>query len=429
MINRLCAALTLFLAACAVTPPPQSSTALALTFKGVHYAPLQNLRPDFTDNPLPVEGWLKYADGHVVFEQELTRAGVYTGWHRYIAKGDETFDVNVRSNQFRPASSRTIRRRASLMLPHLLLMGTPDPDLVIDVDPSTGLVRRVELPATLPLVGRKTWQYEYDGYRSHNGVMVPGRRITRLSGQITERIDYRYDSRPVTASDFELPKGATLVDAGAERAQKQQTVRDIGGNVYVLANIAGTDSTVLAVSFNDFVAVVGAPQGASDAVMAAIAALGITKPIRYVIPTHHHSDHAAGVTSYRARGTTILTTPGNEAMLRTVVPDATIEIVRRRHVIKDSSAHLELYDIGPTPHADEMLIAWLPSQRALYQSDLLEIDDEDAVDESTANEVTETFLDRLRALQLPVETIIGAEGRVASMADLERAVALRRGRR
>ena len=73
-----------------------------------------------------------------------------------------------------------------------------------------------------------------------------------------------------------------------------------------------------------------------------------------------------------------------------------------------------------------MLIAWLPAQRALYQSDLLEIDDEDAVDEYTANEVTETFLDRLRWLQLPVATIIGAEGRVSSMSDLEQAVALRR---
>lgn len=403
---------------CATTAPDDS---LVITYRGVHYAPLQNLRPDWTDNPLPVEGLLVYDDGRVAFEQKLTRAGVYTGWHRYVADGENAYDINLRSNQYRPASVSTARRRAMLLLPHLLLKSAADADLTIETDPDTGAVIRVEIPATLPLLGARIWQYEYEGYRRRNGRLLPTRRTTRLSGQITERITLEYPKRPAVSGDFAIPANAIVVDAGAQRAKYEQRVRNLGGNAYAIENIAGTDSTVIAVAFEDFIAVVGTPQGATDAVLKAIDGLKLAKPIRYAIPTHHHSDHAGGAPAYVEHGATVLTTPGNASMFTRV------ETMRgQRHVLRDSSAHLELYDIGPTPHADEMLVAWLPASRVLYQSDLLEIDDQDPIDADTANEVTETFLDRVRSLQLPIETIIGAEGRAAMMEELERAVALRR---
>ena len=85
-----------------------------------------------------------------------------------------------------------------------------------------------------------------------------------------------------------------------------------------------------AVEFNDHVVVVEgiASEERSLAVMDEIAKLIPNKPIRYVINTHAHYDHAGGLRTYVAKGVTVVTQEMNKpffekvwARPRTIAPD------------------------------------------------------------------------------------------------------------
>ena len=49
-----------------------------------------------------------------------------------------------------------------------------------------------------------------------------------------------------------------------------------------------------------------------------------------------------------------------------------------RRVLEDKTRKLELIDIGPNPHAREMVIAWLPAERVVFQGDLFFVPNNDA---------------------------------------------------
>ena len=91
----------------------------------------------------------------------------------------------------------------------------------------------------------------------------------------------------------------------------------------------GTHHSVI-VNFNDYVVVIEAPldEARSNAVISEVKKLYYNKPIRYLINTHAHFDHAGGIRTYAAEGATILTYQMNKpyyektfAMPRTLSPD------------------------------------------------------------------------------------------------------------
>jgi hypothetical protein len=51
---------------------------------------------------------------------------------------------------------------------------------------------------------------------------------------------------------------------------------------------------------------------------------------------------------------------------------------RGKRVISDGSRTLELLDVGPNPHAREMMVAYLPKERVVFQGDLFFIPPNDA---------------------------------------------------
>ncbi|MCI0447635.1 hypothetical protein L0152_31030 [bacterium] len=64
----------------------------------------------------------------------------------------------------------------------------------------------------------------------------------------------------------------------------------------------------------------------------------------------------------------------------TNVPDAlarkpmrpVIEIIRnQKHVLSDPNHTIELYDVGPNPVANEIVVVYLPKEKILYQTDLI----------------------------------------------------------
>jgi len=93
-------------------------------------------------------------------------------------------------------------------------------------------------------------------------------------------------------------------------------------------------------------------------------------------------------------------------------------------VFQDDKHVVELYDIGPNPHANEMLIAYLPKEKILFQADLLNPAPNGSI--PIAQDATLSFSEQLEKLGLQVEKIYGVHGRATTPAELRTSVEKRR---
>jgi glyoxylase-like metal-dependent hydrolase (beta-lactamase superfamily II) len=131
--------------------------------------------------------------------------------------------------------------------------------------------------------------------------------------------------------------------------------------------------------------------GQSDArglaVMAAAKQAIPNKPIRFVVNSHPHFDHASGLSAAVAEGATILTHNNNEKVLenllsgpRTLSGDSLSKVTNRRtnvvtgvgdrDVRKGSNGKIvELHRV-PNEHSDGMLIVYLPAEKAVWSADI-----------------------------------------------------------
>ena len=146
----------------------------------------------------------------------------------------------------------------------------------------------------------------------------------------------------------------------------------------MIQNVAGQNQNTLAVEFKDYIVAVEAPGSSAGAeeVIKRIKAAIPGKPIRYVAMTHHHGDHIGGLRSFIAEGATVITTQGNREVVETMAAAPQLDrlaksprkpeflfLQRGKRVLTDGTRTLELIDIGPNPHAREMVVAYLPKER------------------------------------------------------------------
>jgi hypothetical protein len=109
------------------------------------------------------------------------------------------------------------------------------------------------------------------------------------------------------------------------------------------------------------------------------------KPIRYLVLTHHHTDHAGGVRTYIAEGATVIVPAPDKAYFEqaaraphTLVPDelqkkpraAKIQEVKDQLSLKDDSDEIRLYNIV-NPHAEGMILGHVVKANVVWVTDIL----------------------------------------------------------
>ena len=91
----------------------------------------------------------------------------------------------------------------------------------------------------------------------------------------------------------------------------------------------------------------------------------------------------------------------------------------RKRVLTDGTTTVELIDIGPSPHAEEMLIAYLPKEKLVFQGDLLDRYD----DQPIINDITVHFSNWLDMSKLDVVRVLAVHGPPSTRDELRQGVA------
>lgn len=416
--------------------------------------------------------------GRLAYEVKNTFPGG-AGWTKNIVRGGEGVTLDLRSMTATPVNNPSVFNFRTQMrrLPHMLLLEaleraptlrwlgedasggrrqnvvtfirTDGRQTSLYFDAETNLLTKYDSVYTSGSTGDGMIELAYGEYRDLGGIKVPrGRRVYNNRHELVEErefVELKLNARPAD-SVFEIPtEGFTRVMPPAQQ-QAGVSVERLSDDVYLMRGLAGGNNNVLFVAFEDHVLVVDAPEAGifgntTRQVLDKIRETVPDKPVRYVAMTHHHTDHSGGVRGYVAEGVTVVTTPGNRGAVErllaapfTIEPDPlalsprrpVIETIEgRRRVFTDARRTVELHDIGPNPHADELVVAYLPKEKILFQADLV-----GAAPGGPVNFVQDSTLrmaERIAQLGLDVERIVGAHGRIVTMEEF-RAALDRRGR-
>jgi len=299
-------------------------------------------------------------------------------------------------------------------------------------DAATSLPTKTETLNDDPILGDVVNETVYSDWRPVENVKLPFHYLDRIGGSRLEESQVSSITLNTKPADslFTVPSGY----AKFEPAPPGPTVKKLADDVYA---ILGPYNSLFVV-FKDHVLVVeaGANNRYSAASIAEIKKVAPDKPIRYLVSTHFHFDHLSGVRSYVAEGTTIVTTPSAKSVIERAVvathsmrPDTlsrnpkppVIETIDDKRVFDDGVHKVELYRFA-SPHAGEMIVAYLPKEKILFEADMLDIPEAGS---PTAGEDTVDLANQLEKLGLQVDMIIPVHGKIGSIADLKAAIATR----
>ena len=172
---------------------------------------------------------------------------------------------------------------------------------------------------------------------------------------------------------------------GGAAAAPAAASRKLGDGIYLTT---GSYRSVV-VEFTDHLVLIEANQNSAttNAAIAEAKRLVPGKPIRYVINTHNHFDHAGGLRAAALEGATIVTHELNKPLyeawfaaprtLQAGGPDELeksgkkprFEYVGEKRVMQDAMNSIELYHINGVVHGEDMLFVYLPKIKMVYESD------------------------------------------------------------
>ena len=288
------------------------------------------------------------------------------------------------------------------------------------------LVNKVESWSTNPVLGDMLTETTYSDYKDFGGVQFPTKITQKQAG--TPTLDLVVSEvKPNAPADLQMP------DNVRQATVKVQTDKVADGVWYLTG---GTHHSVL-VEMNDHLVVIEGPLNDARA-LALIDEVKKTvpnKPIKYVINTHHHFDHAGGLGPFVAEGAIIVTHEVNKpffekslAAPRTVQPDklaqsgkkATVEGIQDKRVLSDGTRTVELYLIQGTVHGDGLIMAYLPKEKLLVEADAYTPAAPNATPPAQPNPAQVNLYDNIERLKLAVDEILPLHGRKVPLAELQK---------
>lgn len=189
----------------------------------------------------------------------------------------------------------------------------------------------------------------------------------------------------------------------------------------------------------DYVIVVEAPLNDERALAVIAEARKLSsKPIRYLINSHHHYDHSGGVRAFAAEGVTIITHEVNRPFFERILtapatlrPDhfaksprrgGTVEGVQFQRVLDDGARTVQVHHISGNPHHDGMLMVYLPKEKFLIQADAYTPAAPNAPPPAAINPFSVNLAENISRLGLAVDQLLPLHGRIVPLSELHKAI-------
>jgi len=295
-----------------------------------------------------------------------------------------------------------------------------------------GNVVRIESKAADDVLGDAAVETRFSG-RARGGSWSMTAHIVQNYGDVPVldlQVKEASFNEPVTVAAEAVPPLPDWVAPASLPSEK------LGDGVFV---IPGRYSAV-AVDMGDFMTVIEGPQSEARSVYIIAEAKKLIpgKPIRYVVNTHAHFDHTAGLRVFAAEGATIVTQEGNVRFFkdvlnrpRTLRPDILSRSPRplefmpvgETATLEGGGRQIKLYRLHGLDHTQNMLVAYLPGPKVLVEADAFTPPAHArTAAPSSINPYTVQLLDNLERLHLDVDRLISihyaADGRRVGMDEL-----------
>jgi len=300
------------------------------------------------------------------------------------------------------------RRQTSHWLGEVEFDGRPHDviTLVMEVGPGLALYFDREshmlthMERVLPPFGQV--EYTFLDYEKVGGIPFSQKFKLHVNGEPNLEIDV-LDTQVNPPLDTYVQVPASLRQVAEVRPDEFGS-QEIDEGVFL---IGGNNTYTLFVEMDDHVVAIGGTQIVPDAI-GELRKHVADKPVRYGVLTHHHSDHVPGAAAYAKEGATIVTFRDNESVVREAAGDAEakLQFVDQRMTLNGGSRSVELYDIGPTPHAEHILIAYLPEEGIIFEADHFPQPLNGEI--PPAVPATVAFARALDRLDLDYDTLVGA---------------------
>lgn len=452
----------------------------------------QGMRPGSSD-PGPYEEWLVIdADrDRVGFQQVHQRYdGALEHW-RFVYTGEDSMRISDPVERFavevRESDAGERGKRVTRLVPQILVaqafretaslrwLGLDEVDgervehvswsvdgqaVTLMISHDTGFLRGVEAIVDETLLGDVPVRWIYDSYEEIEGLgAFPGGYRIELDGRTLKDVTFKrvetgeVSSHPV----FDVPRGLAVTRAprtSGPTAGPRPRVIERAPWVWQVVDIR-PGFNVAFFELEDSIVVFEAPAGwlelheipptnfvagstSSSISRRLIELIHETvpgKPIRYVVLSHFHGDHAGGVRAFVEEGATIVTAGvGVDLLKRAAARRFRIGFDRQEVAgaeprflsvngavdLSNGEGKLMVLEISPNPHVEGMLSVWLPEEKSLFVADLFEALPLDRYPSEAALPLQKAFARWLDDKGLRPEAIYGVHGGVGTPAHVEK---------
>jgi glyoxylase-like metal-dependent hydrolase (beta-lactamase superfamily II) len=377
-------------------------------------------------------------------QNQVTMAGANAPWNtqlEYILLPEGFLKVALERNA--SVSPETVKGKKFTVVSFIGDNKAPVNGYIDDM----GYVEKVETKIDNNVLGDIVWNAVYSDWKDFNGLKFPA-RIEQWQGTPKYFELAVADVKTNVTVDLTPPAGrgrggaAGPGAAGAGRggrggAPAGPMSEDLGGGFWL---VTGGYGAVVA-DFKNYIVVIEGPQNdmRAEQIIAEAKRLVRNKPIKYVINTHAHFDHAGGLRAFVAEGSTIVTHQVNKNYYEktfkdphTLVPDKLsqmnpqpkikIETVTEKKFMTDGEHTIDIYHVQGSTHSEGMLIAYLPKQKILIEADEFNVGQANAPTPANINPYQTNLLANIERLKLEVDRIIPVhlpnDGRKVTMAEL-----------
>lgn len=331
---------------------------------------------------------------------------------------------------------------------------------IVMFDPATGLPSRIRTLDYDNIYGDVNFDVALSDWRPVQGVQLAHWLLYTLNDKVVAQLQYNEImlNPSLAATTFDIPSAVQTTAARATTTSDvpyQWVIRRQFIGVYLdsdkvnfdpttstgmrleelapgVQHVVGGTHNSLLVEMDKYLIVIDAPinDWQSHWTMDVAKTKYPGKPIKYVVLTHHHMDHAGGTRAYVNAGATVVVGQGNGAHFQTVglgkamakgnarsskSKPANLVEVATQHALSDGKRTVSLYSVE-NAHADGMLIGYVEDARLGFVTDIWSPGREKLGEKLTPGQAA--VVATVKKYNLQPEKFAGGHGSTGSYAEL-----------